>query len=142
MHKHDDLHEFFLPLASDVDAAGEPNPILEKKLMNAMAKHKQGRARLVGRLLAAFWGSLLIGGTVVASGGAQAVMEWFATAKVVNPDGTSRYVEMNEDGFIWLNDTQAIQLGPPEGENMEALRGREIVIPVGLPSEGLGDGSD
>ena len=134
MSKQDDsLQRSFSLLASQVDANVAPDPCLEKILMKASEKRKPRWNRTTTFVIATVC-ALLVGGTVVTAGGVDAVLEWFATAKIVNPDGTADYREISEDGMIMLNENQAIKLVP---DDIESLRGKEIPIVLGPRVEEL-----
>ena len=131
--RREDLRSAFSLLTSQIDVSANPDPCLEERLMNAVSQDRTARRSRVARVAAAtLCFAALIGGTVVAAGGVDAVKEWFATAKVVQPDGTTEYREISESGLVMLDETHGIQFLP---EDPEFLRGKEIPIHL-APTDG------
>ena len=64
--------------------------------------------------------------SVVAAGGVEAIRSWFATAEVIQPDGTKTELEVTADGVIEFGDGTGVMISSPD--QLEGLQGQTIKI--------------
>lgn len=123
--EQDYLQKAFNTLASDVSSDVNINSALEDRLMTEARTYKQG-ARSRPAMVAAGCILVAIAGTsVVAAGGIETIRGWFATAEIIEPDGTRSEREILPSGEFWVDDTHSYRISP---ESLDSLNGRKVIL--------------
>ena len=122
---HDNLREAFSLIVSGSPTDPEPNSYLEERLMAEATSRRQRSRRRITLTIAVCVLAGIASTTVVAAGGVDTILSWFATAEVIQPDGTRTQLEVTAEGEIWLDETHSYQISP---DRVDELEGRKVIL--------------
>ena len=125
IYDHDNLREAFSLMASRSPADAEPNSYLEERLMAEATSRRQRSGRRMTLTITVCVLVGIAGTTVVAAGGVGTILSWFATAEVIQPDGTRTQLEVTPEGEIWMDETHSYQISP---DRVDELEGRKVIL--------------
>ena len=93
MNSNDPLEHAFELLQARSRERANPNLDLEEQMMNELGNSKRRRNARLTKIAASFAVLVVCTGTVVASGGLQALFDWASLSGILNLNGSDVYVE-------------------------------------------------